>query len=372
MNRARKFLSFSAAAYCSDPRSVHGGLSRLTNSRFKKSGVEDWSCSACQQYPHTTASVFNSIRDGIGFVGYESDENEIIVAFSGTNPFDIAQWIDDLAFVKTTYPSCSGCHVHQGFYKTYLSVRAQVRNLTKAHLSAHPSASITVTGHSLGAALAVHALADFTVSPIGGAVMTTAYTFGMPRVGDEAFERWYASAVPGTFRLVHRKDPVPHLPPLSFGFHHMPFEVFYETDPAQWKQCSAEGEDSACSDRYAATVDVCECPSTSSSSHKLPPLSEPPGLPGPQLHEQLALLSALAPPPPSSERRPDTLIRCSLSLSRPQGRVYLYYWREGEQSRAQGEGRREGQAQKSIRFFFRSVRRHFGSARNCSWGGVRG
>jgi hypothetical protein len=239
--------------------------------RFKKSGVENWTCNACQKYPHTTATVFNSIRDGVGFVGYEADDNEIIVAFSGTNPFDVAQWIDDLAFFKTPYPYCSGCYVHQGFYKTYLSVQDQVRNLTKAYLSSHPSATVTITGHSLGAALAAHAMADFAANPLGGAVVTTAYTFGMPRVGDEAFEKWYASSVPGTYRLVHRKDPVPHLPPLSFGFHHMPYEIFYETDSNQWRQCSAEGEDNTCSDKYAATVDLCECPPPLSLSLSLSP-----------------------------------------------------------------------------------------------------
>jgi hypothetical protein len=47
----------------------------------------------------------------------------------------------------------------------------------------------------------------------------------MPRVGDEAFEQWYSTVVPGTFRTVHRKDPVPHLPTMNMGFHHMPYEV---------------------------------------------------------------------------------------------------------------------------------------------------
>jgi hypothetical protein len=27
------------------------------------------------------------------------------------------------------------------------------------------------------------------------------------------------------FRLTHARDPVPHLPPLAFGFHHQPTEV---------------------------------------------------------------------------------------------------------------------------------------------------
>lgn len=196
----------------------------------------------------------------MGYVGYEADDNEIIVAFSGTNPFNIQQWIDDLDFFKTSYPYCSGCNVHEGFYKTYLSVKDQVRNLTKSYLSSHPSATITVTGHSLGAALAAHTMADFVANPIGGTI-TSSYTYGMPRVGDEAFEKWYVSVVKGTYRVVHRKDPVPHVPPMSFGFHHMAYEVFYETDYNKWKLCSFEGEDNSCSNQYVAALDVCKYPS---------------------------------------------------------------------------------------------------------------
>jgi hypothetical protein len=131
-------FSYSGAAYCSDPR-------------FKKSGVEQWSCSACKSYPGMQATVFNSYKDGVGYVGYYPPDNEIVVAFSGTNPFDIQQWIDDLDFIKKAYPYCSGCEVHEGFYKTYLTIADTVRNLTKSYLSAHPTASVTCTGHSLGA-----------------------------------------------------------------------------------------------------------------------------------------------------------------------------------------------------------------------------
>ena len=73
-------------------------------------------------------------------------------------------------------------------------------------------------------ALAAHCSAELTQSGLK-ASYRTAYTYGMPRVGDEAFEKWYSSCVAGTFRTVHRKDPVPHLPLQSMGFHHMPYEV---------------------------------------------------------------------------------------------------------------------------------------------------
>mmetsp|Transcript_1338 Transcript_1338/g.2168 ORF Transcript_1338/g.2168 Transcript_1338/m.2168 type:complete len:287 (+) Transcript_1338:84-944(+) len=239
---AEKYVYFSGAAYCADPR-------------FKKSGVEEWTCKACQKYPGVDATVFSSSRDGVGYVGYYPDDNEIIIAFSGTNPFDIQEWIDDLDFLKMDYPYCDGCNVHEGFYKTYLSVSDQVWNLTSAYLSEHPSATVTCTGHSLGAALASHCAADLSYKGIA-ATMTTAYTYGMPRVGDEAFEKWYIETVPGTFRVVHRKDPVPRMFPQNMGFHHMAYEVFYEKDKNDWKLCSIEGEDETCANQYTVSLDV--------------------------------------------------------------------------------------------------------------------
>lgn len=46
-------------------------------------------------------------------------------------------------------------------------------------------------------------------------------TFGSPRVGNPAFSNWFDGAMNlGTYsaRVVHNKDIVPHLPPMSFGF----------------------------------------------------------------------------------------------------------------------------------------------------------
>ena len=48
----------------------------------------------------------------------------------------------------------------------------------------YPDAQITVTGHSLGGALATHALAILTAQ---GFKIKNFYTFGSPRVGDPKF-----------------------------------------------------------------------------------------------------------------------------------------------------------------------------------------
>lgn len=235
------------AAYCTDPK-------------FHNT-INNWSCNVCKKYPGVTATAFqSSIYDANGFVGYDSVANEVIVSFSGTDPLAIENWIDDLDFIKEGYSYCSGCEVHKGFYESYKSVDSTVKSLVTSYQSQHPSASISITGHSLGAAMAAHCLAELTHANTAGTGsyhnITTAYTFGMPRVGNEEFENWYKGNMVGTFRVVHRKDPVPHLAPENWGFHHMPYEVFYTDDYNKWKLCSYEGEDSSCSDQYLLDTDV--------------------------------------------------------------------------------------------------------------------
>jgi hypothetical protein len=97
--------------------------------------------------------------------------------------------------------------------------------------------------------------AELTVQ---GIKVSTPYTFGMPRIGNEQFSTWYKSTGTGTFRVVHHKDPVPHLAPNNWGFHHMPYEVFYDGlyNYQDYVVCNYEGEDPNCSDQYAVDMNV--------------------------------------------------------------------------------------------------------------------
>ncbi|RNC58764.1 lipase, partial [Trypanosoma cruzi] len=66
------------------------------------------------------------------------------------------------------------------------------------------------------------------------AVKVLLYTFGQPRVGNEAFANWLlASFCRGgheLYRVTHKRDVVPHLPPMFVGYLHVPHEVWYDND----------------------------------------------------------------------------------------------------------------------------------------------
>jgi len=75
-------------------------------------------------------------------------------------------------------------------------------------------------------------------------------TFGSPRVGDKKFAAYYNNKIGGsTFRIVHWKDLVPHVPTKSMGYHHVAREIWYNSKSTKWTVCNSSGEDKHCSNK---------------------------------------------------------------------------------------------------------------------------
>ena len=152
---------------------------------------------ACKKHPEVTnstviteASLTNTFK---GFVAYDASVDRIILSVAGTDPLKLKDWIDDLDFLKSTYPYCEEygdepCEVHEGFMATYECAKDVVRSTIKDYMVDHPTATVHVTGHSLGAIAAVFAAMDLTLTqdiPIASVI-----TFGQPRGGDESFAKF--------------------------------------------------------------------------------------------------------------------------------------------------------------------------------------
>lgn len=126
-------------------------------------------------------------------------------------------WLYNLNTITTSYPSCSGCNVHLGFYSAYLGVSPLVGNLVQRLLSQFRDAKLIITGHSLGGAMAV--LCALDMKEIFGNV-DVLYAFGQPRVGNQKFADFIQAQVPNYYRIVHNADTVPHVPQSILGFKH--------------------------------------------------------------------------------------------------------------------------------------------------------
>ena len=138
--------------------------------------------------------------------------NATIVAFAGTDPLHLMNWVSDFSLGRAK------ASVHAGFEDAAKAVWDDVRPaLAEARAS---NAPIFITGHSLGAAIAV-ITADFAHDQLGLADAQV-YLYGCPRVGrDDFVARYDRSFGNRTYRLVHGADVVPTVPPPKLGFHHV-------------------------------------------------------------------------------------------------------------------------------------------------------
>ena len=251
---AKYAVDFSGAAYCAG---TLGG------------GADEWSCKACRQHPEVTNVTIitaSSLTETFnGYVAFDSSTNQIVLSIAGTDPLNIKEWIDDLNFFKTNYDLCeeygdSKCEVHQGFLAAYDLAKEEVRVAIHEYVNAFPTATVMVTGHSLGAALAVLAALDLQLTQ--GINIETVYTFGQPRIGDKNFAEFAVDNLM-EFRLTHYQDPVPHLPPQKLllvpFFHHPSTEVFYSqlNSLGDYKVCTdPSGEDKKCSNKFLLDVNI--------------------------------------------------------------------------------------------------------------------
>ncbi|KAF0904406.1 hypothetical protein E2562_034485 [Oryza meyeriana var. granulata] len=184
----------------------------------------------------------------IGYVAVCDDEDEIerlgrrdvVIAFRGTAT--CSEWVNNFKSTLTDLPPTTSRRsgdagdgeapmVESGFWrlfttpgKAHSSLQHQVRGEVRRIVSEYggkgmPPLSITVTGHSLGAALAVLTTYEITTSSAmqrhsddDDAPMVTAVSFGGPRVGNAAFRRRLEESGGKVLRVVNSNDIVTKVP----------------------------------------------------------------------------------------------------------------------------------------------------------------
>uniref|UniRef100_A0A0E0BV65 Fungal lipase-type domain-containing protein n=1 Tax=Oryza glumipatula TaxID=40148 RepID=A0A0E0BV65_9ORYZ len=196
--------------------------------------------------PHQ--AVVNALVGGVdktywfGYVAVarRGDCWDVVVAWRGSAT--LADWMMDMHVMNLVDfgggGAAAGGHVAEGFYNVYTSKDAKVKHGTVSakeqavmevkrlvdHLRRRSGAAgekpvrvrVTVTGHSLGGAVAVMTAHDVAAALAADAdaegVRVRAVTFGAPRVGDDAFRRAVAARGVEVFRVIVKQDIVPKLP----------------------------------------------------------------------------------------------------------------------------------------------------------------
>jgi triacylglycerol lipase len=144
------------------------------------------------------------------FVAANADAT--IIAFAGTDPVVLANWITDFDIHLDETSAANG----------YVTAADAVWPRLKALLAKRqkPANRVFVTGHSLGGALAAIIAQRVVVESAGD--IEAVYTFGMPRPGSKDFASAYNLRLgSSTYRLVHGDDLVPTVAPSFLKFHHL-------------------------------------------------------------------------------------------------------------------------------------------------------
>ncbi|KAH8995119.1 lipase class 3 family protein [Lactarius hatsudake] len=221
------FTRFASTAYCNPSTTVN------------------WSCGAnCQANPDflPTASGGDGDATQFWYVGFSPSQKTVIVAHQGTDTSKLLADLTDLNLLLAPLnPSYFrgvpfSVEAHLGFADEQARTAPKILSYVKQTLSAHGTSSVTVVGHSLGAALALldgvylrlHLDATVKVRVIG---------YGMPRVGNQAFADWVDNHLSGQVtRINNREDAVPIVPDRLLGYRHASGEV-HITDSGLWENC---------------------------------------------------------------------------------------------------------------------------------------
>lgn len=229
-------LFSSSYATCRFPKHSLLRLSGLPSSGYRV--TRNLYATSTSRLPHWAAaaapSFFSRQSSCIGFVAVCNDDAElarlgrrdIVISLRGTVTF--LEWLDNLRAALT--PSCCSerdpaIHepmVEQGFWSLFTSpghdhpslvdqIRDEVRFLLD-DFGNGPEISITITGHSLGAALAILAADDVKAMLGRTGPMVTVISFGGPRVGNASFRRRMEEQGSRVLRIVNTNDIITKVP----------------------------------------------------------------------------------------------------------------------------------------------------------------
>ncbi|KAJ1284557.1 hypothetical protein BS78_03G213500 [Paspalum vaginatum] len=261
-------------AFISDPASPYAGASRYAPGAFlRRTQVSDPDAYRVTRFVYATSGAripgafltraappgaWSAESNWMGFVAVATDagaarlgRRDIVVAWRGTKR--AVEWADDLDITLVPAAGVVGAGaggtqpaVHRGFLSVYASrnstsrfnkqsareqVLGEIRRLLEAYKG--EECSITLTGHSLGAALSTLTAIDLVANGVnvrgGGsnnaatAVPVSAIVFGSPRVGDDQFKKAFESSsswAPGggarLLRVRNAPDVVPTILPAAF------------------------------------------------------------------------------------------------------------------------------------------------------------
>lgn len=190
-----------------------------------ESTASNWDLTRCEFIDHDGTQCFVA-----------ADDEVVLVAFRGTQTEELEDIVTD-ARIRLVHGALDG-RVHRGFQQAFELVWADVERAVNTFQD--QGQALWITGHSLGAAIATLAAAQWIDA---GKPFNGLYNFGSPRVGNRAFRRDYnGEARDRTFRYVNNHDLVTRVPPRSLKYRHVGTLKYFDgqgrlrDDSSAWNQ----------------------------------------------------------------------------------------------------------------------------------------
>ncbi|SJL18767.1 uncharacterized protein ARMOST_22367 [Armillaria ostoyae] len=227
----KPYTYYAGAAYCNPSTTLN------------------WTCGTnCEANPnfHPVASGGDGATVQYWYVGYDADLDTIIVGHQGTDVAKLLPVVTDVVFLlspldATLFPNVSsGVLVHSGFKQAHANTATLVLSAVTKAMSTYSTNTITVVGHSLGAAIALLDGVFLNLQLPSASVSVKSY--GMPRVGNPQFAD-YVDQHLSVSHVNNKKDFVPILPERFLGFAHCSGEK-HINDSSVWINCPGQDNES--------------------------------------------------------------------------------------------------------------------------------
>jgi len=156
------------------------------------------------------------------------DDDKVVISFRGTESKQDV--ITDLKaeWKKFSFNKDDWGNVHCGFFEALEDVWDLLIKFVKQN-DPEFQKEYWITGHSLGAALAVLFSAKWIHEGFPANKIQSIYTFGAPKVGDSTFANTFNShLMKKTFRMVNHNDLIPRV--LLFEYYHVGQLKYFDCD----------------------------------------------------------------------------------------------------------------------------------------------
>lgn len=214
---------YAAAAYC--PENNNSTETPITCSAGNCPLVEASGAYSVAEFENIPGS------DDTGFMAVDDANRLVVLVFRGS--VSRLNWHKDFDIIKAHTDMCKHCHIHHGYWKSWMGIRDSVKAAVQQTLDASPGYRFVITGHSLGGALATLAAADFRKDSDDLANRTELFTFGSPRVGNKEAAAFMSGQSSLSYRITSRYDMIPRLPWHGFGYYHTSPEYWIRANPDQ-------------------------------------------------------------------------------------------------------------------------------------------